>query len=166
MAKYETPVTVRGLRNSVVDTLVRTFDFTGRSRRFDVVAFIVASQLAGGIASMMLGDLAAWDSRVISRLLIDFVVLLPFFALFARRCHDQGRSGWWTLILLPLAAANAYSSVRVSFHAFDPLWPDLGWWNLPLLLLAVTMLAFSFWPPAEGNRFGPDPRIEPEPITN
>ena len=57
-------------------------------------------------------------------------------------------------------------SVRVSFHAFDPLWPDLGWWNLPLLLLAVTMLAFSFWPPAEGDRFGPDPRIEPEPVTN
>ena len=34
------------------------------------------------------------------RLLFNLVLLWPWLAVGARRCHDRGQSGWWTLLQL------------------------------------------------------------------
>ena len=61
-------------------------------------------------------------------------VLIPGLAVSVRRLHDTGRSGWWLLIV------------------FVPL---VGW------LIALYFLA---QPGKTGqNRYGPDPKFEPEP---
>jgi uncharacterized membrane protein YhaH (DUF805 family) len=49
----------------------------------------------------------------------------------------------------------------VNFHAFDPAWPGLGWWQLAVLTAVLLSMVFMFMPGDDGdNRFGPDPRLE------
>lgn len=62
--------------------------------------------------------------------------LVPSIAVAVRRFHDQGKSGWWYLILAVLS-----------------LVPLLG------LIPAIALLVFMLTPGTEGdNRFGPDPK--------
>lgn len=157
--------TLREGATSVVQTINQTFVFRGRSRRLDIGYYWIASMAAVGALEAVVRVWLDWDSEMIARMAIGFVAVVPFFALFARRLHDQGRSAWWTLILPVLGAANVYKSIRVNFHAFDPAWPELGIWNPGLLILALLSLAFMIQPGDVGaNRYGPDPRLtEPEP---
>ena len=61
--------------------------------------------LFGGMAmmSMDMNDPAAAEqmmSKMLPLYLISLVFLWPSLALYAKRWHDRGKSGWWTLILL------------------------------------------------------------------
>jgi uncharacterized membrane protein YhaH (DUF805 family) len=75
-------------------------DFSGRARRreywmFVLVNFVISCVLAGlGYVSSAFNVLSY---------VYTLAVLIPSFAVGARRLHDTGRSGWWLLIgLIPL----------------------------------------------------------------
>lgn len=157
--------TLRDAGASIARTIGQTFTFAGRSRRLDLAYYwlawmLVTGVLLSGVASGL--DLA---SAAVARETVQLLATIPFFALFARRLHDQGRSGWWTLMLPPLVAAGVYDRVRATFHAFDPAWPDLGMWELILLIPGLLSLGFMLIPGDIGeNCYGPDPRLaEPAP---
>ena len=84
----------------MVTALKKYAQFSGRSRRSEYWLFVLF-QLLIGIA------LGFWMSFVpeiefISRI-IDLAFLLPGLAVFVRRMHDIGRSGWnWFWCLLPI----------------------------------------------------------------
>jgi uncharacterized membrane protein YhaH (DUF805 family) len=145
-----------------------SFRFSGRSTRTEVGAFILVSwlfQLVVGIAASF-GD---WHRNpafpdfslpiFLGLLAVQTLIFVPLIALTVRRGHDQGISGWFS-VLVPLtvfAAAGWRDYVQVSTRAFDqPLAPAI----LGLVaFLALVVLLFA--PPEErGNRYGPDPRID------
>jgi uncharacterized membrane protein YhaH (DUF805 family) len=153
--------TLREAATSIVRTVGRTFIFTGRSRRLEIGYYWIAWMLVAGAGSLAVQSKLDWASAVLAREAIHLVAATPFFALFARRLHDQGRSAWWTLALPPLLAANTYDHLRVNFHAFDPAWPGLAMWNLVLLILALGSFVAMLLPGDVGtNRYGPDPRLD------
>jgi len=158
--------TLREAAASIARTISQTFAFAGRSRRLDIAYYWIAWIVAGALASAVETGLDL-GSAGIAREAVQLFATIPFFALFARRLHDQGRSGWWTFMLPPVVAADVYNRVRVTFHAFDPAWPDLGMWGLALLIPVLLSLGFMLIPGEIGeNRYGPDPRLAgPEPGT-
>lgn len=143
--------------------------FKGRSRRSEFFYYWIAAMLVGAIIRHIPYDLS-WRTDWIVDQAGQLLLLLPIFALFARRLHDANVSGWWTLLLPPTMALGVYSSARFVF--FDPLngastLPDLPLWASLFQISGVLFfLAFILVVPGtEGpNRFGPDPRssIDPE----
>jgi uncharacterized membrane protein YhaH (DUF805 family) len=140
-------------------TIGRTFVFSGRARRLDMGYYWIAYTLVAAIGRHAVQPTLDWYSGVMASQAIQLIAAIPGFALFARRLHDQGRSGWWTLALPPLVAANIWEHLSVTVHAFDPAWPDLGMWKLILLPLALGAFAVAIIEGDVGpNRYGPDPR--------
>ena len=86
----------------LLKTIRGTFDFTGRSRRTELgwwwLAFVLVSLVSGQLS--FAGLLSPHASFIADRL-IALMFTVPLFALFARRAHDQNRTGWWTLLLIP-----------------------------------------------------------------
>lgn len=144
--------------------------FTGRSRRTELFYYwllaMLLSSLLGWLAELLLPralDGLSWQKQRIAEELAELVVFLPFFALFARRMHDQDRTGWWALMLPPLLAMNVYNSLR--FILLDQqtravTLPDLPWWTTGIgVTLVLAYLVLLLLPGTDGaNRFGPDPR--------
>jgi len=153
-----------GLR-LVRHSLAGTLEFRGRARRLEVAWFWLVATIASAAVRSATAALLAFPDAAIAREVADVAVWLPFFALFVRRLHDQGRSGWWVLMLPPLVAFGVYARMRVIFHAFDPRWPEPGQWGLVLLPAAILVLVFAVIPGEDGtNAHGPDPRLEPDPL--
>jgi uncharacterized membrane protein YhaH (DUF805 family) len=144
-------------------TITGAFVFSGRSRRLEVGWYWLFSMIAGGLGQIGTGELTDWEQRLITRELLGILLTLPLFALFARRLHDQGCSGWWVLFLPPLLALNVYNSLRVNFHAFDPAWPAAGYWHFVMLPAGIVLLLACVMPGEGGrNKYGADPRLAPE----
>lgn len=75
-------------------------DFSGRARRKEFWMFALFNILAAFVAGFLDGLLGSGGG--ISGL-YSLAVFLPGLAVFVRRLHDTGRSGWWWLLgLLPL----------------------------------------------------------------
>ncbi|GAA0296960.1 hypothetical protein GCM10009087_03450 [Sphingomonas oligophenolica] len=83
--------------------------------------------------------------------------------LFARRLHDQNRSGLLALILpsviiMKLYAQSLYDAGQLPVPT---LGPPL---NAVEIVLVVAFWILFLWPGTRGdNRFGPDPRAAPPP---
>jgi uncharacterized membrane protein YhaH (DUF805 family) len=83
--------------------IARSLDFGGRSTRTEVVAYwfcACVAALAFFMAGMLLG-LADGDKQWWLLTAVSVVLAIPEPALFVRRVHDQGRSGWWALLIIP-----------------------------------------------------------------
>lgn len=155
-----------GMR-SVFRTIAGIFTFSGRARIVDVVYFSFASMVAGALIGFPL-DLLPWDTGWVADQARVIALGLPMFALFARRLHDQGLSGWWVLLLLPFPPLSLYQSYRAVFAVQNPTWlyePNpLGPWFPWLFGIMAGILILYLRPGTRGpNRFGPDPR---EPARN
>jgi uncharacterized membrane protein YhaH (DUF805 family) len=143
--------------------------FRGRSQRSEFFYYGIAAMLVGTILRHIPFDVS-WRTDWIVDQAGQLVLLLPIFAMFARRLHDANLSGWWTLLLPPTMAFGVYSSARFAFR--DPLngastFPDLPLWASLFQIGGVLFfLAVILVIPGTGgpNRFGPDPRrsIDPE----
>ena len=77
-----------------VSSLKKYTDFQGRATRREYWTFVLFTYIAsmlGGVLDNILG------SGLIGNILF-FGLLLPYFAVTARRMHDVGKSGWFMLI--------------------------------------------------------------------
>jgi uncharacterized membrane protein YhaH (DUF805 family) len=137
-------------------------DYSGRSRRAEVVFFLIAYTLLAVVLSFAV---LSFTSYAIARWFGIFLRLLffvPFIPLFVRRLHDQDLSGWLAA-LLPVAFLLALPhELAASTGNVQALFAEKGS-GLQLLFDAVciVILILCFLPGSRGpNRFGPDPRLE------
>ena len=67
-----------------------------------IVWYIVAMTM--GVDMMAAGDPAQMEQMMtalgIPIFIISLIFLYPSLALYTKRWHDRGKSGWWTLIIL------------------------------------------------------------------
>lgn len=82
-------------------------------------------------------------------------------ALFSRRLHDIGWSGWLA-VLVPLAFVVGMLSEDSSPRILGIAKIDLGWPGAAAMLaLTLVLFAVSLMPPMIGpNRYGADPRLD------
>jgi uncharacterized membrane protein YhaH (DUF805 family) len=77
--------------------------FSGRARRREYWTFTLVNILIGialGIITFVVPPLRALGH------VYSLVLLIPSLAVFVRRLHDTGRSGWWFFIgFIPLVGA-------------------------------------------------------------
>jgi uncharacterized membrane protein YhaH (DUF805 family) len=147
---------------SVLDSTTGMMRFRGRSRIVDVFYLWIAMVLVQLIALALITPLA-WDVGWWVGATVKTLVCLPFIALFCRRLHDQGLSGWFTPIILPLPAVGLYQSYRATFAVLNPQWLTersfVQGLELCMMVLALTFLILLLRPGQKGaNRYGPDPR--------
>lgn len=83
--------------NYWLDCLNKYAEFSGRARRAEYwmfTAFNILFSIGLQIVDVLLGTGGILGG------LFSLAILLPGLAVFVRRMHDTGRSGWWWLILL------------------------------------------------------------------
>lgn len=165
MAQRSTPDSLTLIKRAITGIVT----FRGRSRRSEFFYYWIAAMLVGTIIRHVPYDLS-WRTDWIVDQGSQLLLLLPIFALFARRLHDANLSGWWTLVLPPTMVFSIYSSAQFVFRDIQtgastlpglPLWASLFQIGGVLFFSAVILVI----PGTEGpNRFGPDPRssIDPE----
>jgi uncharacterized membrane protein YhaH (DUF805 family) len=132
-------------------TLRGIVTFSGRSRRTEVVYYWIAAILADTVLAFALAMILPVPAASLAATGLRWIIYIPLIALFTRRLHDHGRSGWWTLLLVAelgwqfLATAPAQNFLPISLMA--------------AMLLSLALLALWFWPGTDGaNIYGPDPR--------
>ncbi|SLJ89248.1 DUF805 domain-containing protein [Novosphingobium mathurense] len=137
----------RPLRRLAMEACTRSLDFSGRSSRRELAAFLIWAMgldLALNLAARIVldGDAESW-----ARLAFDTLLFLPIFALLVRRLHEFGRSGWWMLFILIAMARTfvlralgiaGYPNVRDGIES----WTDpINWVLVPgFLIVAVAAL--------------------------
>ncbi len=92
--------------NFFIDCLTKKYAcFSGRARRQEYWLFFLFNFIAAFVVGFIGGFLASVtgvDAFAFLGAIYNLAVLIPSFAVFCRRMHDTGRSGWWWLIgLIP-----------------------------------------------------------------
>jgi uncharacterized membrane protein YhaH (DUF805 family) len=143
-------------------TLRGVGDFKGRSRRTEVIYYWIATVLIGVTIGFVRVTLAPFQSMIWLDVLTQAIFVIPMFALFVRRLHDQGRSGWWGLLLpvaLLLSIPERLNEIRGDVG--EILAQKTSLTAIALDLIAIAILVLFLWPGTAGpNRFGPDPRLK------
>jgi uncharacterized membrane protein YhaH (DUF805 family) len=145
--------------------LRRFTDYRGRSTRTDMVAFWLVTFVIGAVSTLAAGLLdylldADYRVREIATIGLQAALLLPWIALWVRRLHDQGRSGWWLLLFVPVLIASFAKHYYLAIDDFEALF-GREQSNLTLAggLLALPVLILLCLPGSEAaNRYGPNPR--------
>jgi uncharacterized membrane protein YhaH (DUF805 family) len=123
--------------NWYLEALRKYSDFAGRARRREYWFFVLFNTLIQVAAFVLDGVVGTFRVELGVGLLsgvYSLAVLVPSFAVLARRLHDTDRSGWWILIgIVPLLGA-----------------------------LVLMILALFEGDPGE-NRFGPSPKAPKDP---
>jgi uncharacterized membrane protein YhaH (DUF805 family) len=102
--------------------------FSGRARRSEYWYFVLFNSLI--FIGLAIVDAVVIGSKIgVLGTIFNLATLVPSLAVFFRRLHDTGRSGWWWLIVLI---------------------PILGW-----IVLLIFLIKDS--DPGD-NRFGPNPK--------
>ena len=148
-------------------TIFGAFDVSGRSRRTELVYYAIAITLLNTVIDFAALVTLSWTASLIVELIFRLLLFVPFFALFARRLHDQDRSAWWALMLPVIVAMSIIQTVRFiiagteieagTYYSYSGTPLDV-WIGVPLTL---AYLVLAFLPGTDGaNRFGPDPRLD------
>lgn len=124
-------------------------DFRGRARRAEFWWFV----LFGAIVNIGLGMLtnAAPQEGVMAARVVTVVLLLPHFAVTARRLHDANLSGWIQVVPVSLALLGG-AAVHLDFGTSAYMCIMLA--GLSGLWLII---AYARRGTVGPNRFGPDP---------
>ena len=83
-------------------TIRGTADFSGRSRRTEVLYYMIACALVGVVLDFGFMMILPFETAPISSGVVGLAVRHPYIRSLCSPVHDQGRSGWWGL-LLPLS---------------------------------------------------------------
>ena len=102
-------LTLEGTMNWYLKVLRQYADFRGRARRTEYWTFFLFNVLFALLAifvDYMLGTADEETGYGILYALYSIFTFVPSLALFVRRLHDVGKSGWFALIiLLPFVGA-------------------------------------------------------------
>ncbi|MCH3986136.1 MAG: DUF805 domain-containing protein [Prevotella sp.] len=134
--------------------------FKGRAPRsefwwfelFEVIVFFIASLVDDLVLDFVYRKFGFQYKGSIGILtLILFVgLLLPGLAVFWRRLHDTGRSGWYCLmVLIPLSLSTVLSSFSTTGSIMFGI--------LGLIAMVVLLLFCCLDSQSEDNRYGPFP---------
>ena len=137
-------------------------DFSGRSTRTEFAAFYCTTMLATlavVLATMTAGEQTGW----IATSALGLLLLCPWAALFVRRVHDAGLSGWWVALCVPVVIQNIIADYYWLTGDFEAMLAVR--YSTQHFLAAIPLLAVFFFlllPGEEGaNRYGPNPRYDP-----
>jgi uncharacterized membrane protein YhaH (DUF805 family) len=123
----------------------------GRSRRLEFLVYWIAIAVLGIVPFILISAGSSDEISSRATIALSLILLVPLPALLIRRLHDQDRSGWWALSLLP----SVLTGLARLYYGVEPatiLWVFVALGNL-------STLAFLLWPGSVGeNRFGPNPR--------
>ena len=135
-------------------------DFSGRSRRSELVAFYILTTVAMLPAQYLPGllGLEAAKPWLMGGLVAFFLV--PTLALYVRRLHDWGRPGWWLLVGSPFIFAVIWEYIAYPRPFTLNIQSHLPWWAaVPVVLCVLTLYALLLWDDdVDTNRYGPNPR--------
>jgi len=81
------------------------------------IAYFVATAL--GIITVDAGTGEMSPSGAVALLVIIVIFLWPALALHAKRWHDRGKSGWWTLIALVPVIGGLWLLIELGFLKGD-----------------------------------------------
>ena len=92
--------------NYFIDCLTKKYAcFSGRARRQEYWMFVLFNIIAAFVVGFIGGFLASVTgvgAFAFLGAIYNLAVLIPGFAVFCRRMHDTGRSGWcWLIALIP-----------------------------------------------------------------
>lgn len=155
---------VEDIPASLWRTIRGTFDFAGRSTRTDFWIFAIVPQMLVGVCLLLVEALVDLDfdrARNVKDVM-SLAIMVPSFALFVRRLHDQDRTGWWVAVLVVgFAAAVISDNGHPSIPGIAKL--ETPWWlGLAFVAGIILVWLFGLLPPSEGdNRYGPNPRLDP-----
>lgn len=112
--------------------------FSGRARRKELWSFYLFQSIAVITMFILVVNFSSGSSKFLDfgLLIIIIGLLIPGIAVFVRRLHDIGKSGWWYLILfIPFIGALAWSlwvwrhgDVGENEYGPDPI-PDKEYYN-------------------------------------
>ena len=105
---------------------------------------------------MVLGALAGAVAEALMQLndkLVQSAVLALVIPTFARRMHDNGRSGWWALVPA-IGLVPRGHKIAVPPYGFDNLWPLF---LAPFFFGGIYLLVRAG--KGDPSRYGLDPRV-------
>ena len=97
--------------NWYLEALTKYADFSGRARRQEYWMFTLVNLIiscAVGFAAGLVGGMMGLSQNIVMTIamLYSVAVFIPSIAVWVRRLHDTGRSGWWSfIIIVPLIGA-------------------------------------------------------------
>ena len=143
-------------------TVTGLTDFSGRSRRTEVIYYWIASAVAAVVLNFAVSTVISFETSLLFGDVLQLALLIPMFALFVRRVHDQNRTGWWG-VLLPLTILLSIPG-RVTELQGD-VQATIAQKTTPVAIIAglcaLAVFVLCLLPGSEGaNRYGPDPRLD------
>jgi uncharacterized membrane protein YhaH (DUF805 family) len=70
------------------------------------IVVMIAISIVASILDLIFGTRSAESGFGIISGIVSLIMIYPSLALYAKRWHDRGKSGWWSLIILvPLVGA-------------------------------------------------------------
>lgn len=142
----------------VLRTIQRTADVSGRARRTELLYYMIATALIGVVINFTATTILPFRAGLLVSELLRLPLVIPTFALFARRAHDLNRSAWWSLIY---GGSTVLSFIQLARIVSET--PDAMTHANPLSIIAfpldLCVLGLIFWPGTGGpNQYGDDPR--------
>jgi uncharacterized membrane protein YhaH (DUF805 family) len=147
---------------SVFRTVRRSFVFTRRSTRSELIGYLFTGLMISVPVSFVTGLALTHDAHMLVGNALTLLLALPLPALLVRRLHDSGRSGAWVwLAVLGFSIWLARTAVSAAWGMNARLSFD-GWiWLIDWLVILSNLasVTLALMPGSAGtNRFGTDPR--------
>ena len=124
--------------------------FEGRARGTYVLGayflLVIVAEVAGAFAEL---------AHEAARMPVETLIMLLIVPTFVRCMHDNGRSGWWAIVLTIAFVPRVDGSIDPNPFDWSQAWP---------ILLRAPFMFWGAWlliQPGEGDpsRYGPDPRL-------